>query len=40
MPSGSAINFDGPDRDEVRRFFCDNAWMWLQDYHVDGLRRD
>src|SRR5205085_8191530 len=26
--------------DEVRRFFCDNATMWLRDYHVDGLRLD
>jgi maltooligosyltrehalose trehalohydrolase len=37
---GAAINFDGPDSDEVRRFFCDNALMWLRDYHVDGLRLD
>ncbi len=39
-PWGEAINFDGPDSDEVRRFFCDNALMWLRDYHVDGLRLD
>ncbi len=37
---GEAINFDGPDSDEVRRFFCDNALMWLRDYHFDGLRLD
>jgi maltooligosyltrehalose trehalohydrolase len=24
----------------VRRFFCDNALMWLRDYHFDGLRLD
>jgi maltooligosyltrehalose trehalohydrolase len=24
----------------VRRFFCDNALMWLRDYHCDGLRID
>jgi len=24
----------------VRRFFCDNALMWLRDFHVDGLRLD
>jgi maltooligosyltrehalose trehalohydrolase len=24
----------------VRRFFCDNALMWLRDYHLDGLRLD
>jgi maltooligosyltrehalose trehalohydrolase len=39
-PWGDALNFDGPDSDEVRRFFCDNALMWLRDYHVDGLRLD
>jgi maltooligosyltrehalose trehalohydrolase len=39
-PWGSAINFDGPESDEVRRFFCDNAIMWLRDYHFDGLRLD
>jgi maltooligosyltrehalose trehalohydrolase len=37
---GSALNFDGPDSDAVRRFFCDNALMWLRDYHCDGLRLD
>ncbi len=39
-PWGEAINFDGPDSDEVRRFFVDNALMWIRDYHVDGLRLD
>jgi maltooligosyltrehalose trehalohydrolase len=39
-PWGQALNFDGPDSGEVRRFFCDNALMWLRDYHVDGLRLD
>ena len=39
-PWGQAINFDGPDSDEVRRFFCDNALMWLRDYHFDALRID
>jgi maltooligosyltrehalose trehalohydrolase len=24
----------------VRRFICDNALMWLRDYHFDGLRLD
>jgi maltooligosyltrehalose trehalohydrolase len=37
---GDAINFDGPDSREVRRFVIDNALMWLRDYHVDGLRID
>jgi maltooligosyltrehalose trehalohydrolase len=39
-PWGDAINFDGPNSDEVRRFFVDNALMWLRDYHFDGLRLD
>jgi maltooligosyltrehalose trehalohydrolase len=39
-PWGDAINFDGPDSDEVRRYFVDNALHWLAEYHVDGLRLD
>ncbi len=27
-------------RGEVRRYLCDNALMWLDEYHVDGLRWD
>jgi maltooligosyltrehalose trehalohydrolase len=37
---GEGINFDGPESGEVRRFFCDNALMWLRDFHFDGLRLD
>jgi maltooligosyltrehalose trehalohydrolase len=39
-PWGDAINYDGPDSDEVRRFVIDNARHWLAEYHVDGLRLD
>lgn len=39
-PWGQAVNLDGPWSDEVRRFFIDNALMWLRDYHLDGLRID
>ena len=39
-PWGQAVNFDGPESDEVRQFFFDNALMWLRDYHFDGLRID
>ena len=39
-PWGKAVNFEGEGSDEVRRFFCDNALMWLRDYHADGLRLD
>src|SRR6185436_10358875 len=27
-------------RPEVRQFIRDNALMWLEEYHVDGLRFD
>lgn len=39
-PWGEAVNLDGPGSDEVRRFLCDNALMFLRDYHLDGLRLD
>jgi maltooligosyltrehalose trehalohydrolase len=37
---GAAINYDGANSDEVRRFVIDNALMWLKDYEFDGLRLD
>ena len=39
-PWGTAVNLDGPDSDEVRRFFIDNALHWIRDFHIDGLRLD
>lgn len=39
-PWGSAMNFDGPESDEVRRFFIENAIFWLTEFHLDGLRLD
>jgi maltooligosyltrehalose trehalohydrolase len=39
-PWGQAVNYDGAQSDEVRRFFVDNALMWLGDYGFDGLRLD
>ena len=39
-PWGSALNFDGPYSDEVRRFFLESARSWLADFHVDALRLD
>jgi maltooligosyltrehalose trehalohydrolase len=39
-PWGEAINYDGPDSDEVRRFALDNATRWLRDFRFDGLRLD
>jgi 1,4-alpha-glucan branching enzyme len=37
---GQAVNLDGPGSEEVRRFCCDNAPMWLCNSHVGGLRPD
>jgi maltooligosyltrehalose trehalohydrolase len=39
-PWGDAVNLEDRGSHEVRRFFCDNALMWLRDYHFDGLRLD
>lgn len=39
-PWGSAVNFDGPGSDEVRRYFLENALYWVRDCHVDALRLD
>jgi maltooligosyltrehalose trehalohydrolase len=39
-PWGEAVNLSGRGSAEVRRFFLDNALMWLRDYHFDGLRLD
>ncbi len=39
-PWGGAINLEDAGSYEVRRFLCDNALMWLRDYHVDGVRLD
>jgi maltooligosyltrehalose trehalohydrolase len=37
---GSALNLDGPGSDEVRRLVLDNARIWFEHFHVDGLRLD
>ncbi len=39
-PWGAAVNFNESGSDEVRRFYIDNALMWLRDFHCDGLRLD
>ncbi|HVV74582.1 MAG TPA: malto-oligosyltrehalose trehalohydrolase [Mycobacteriales bacterium] len=39
-PWGPAMNFSEAGSDEVRRYFTDNALMWLRDFHVDALRLD
>jgi maltooligosyltrehalose trehalohydrolase len=37
---GDHVNLDGDGSAEVRRYILDNVRMWLEDYHVDGLRLD
>ena len=39
-PWGSAVNYDGPDSDDVRQYVLDNARHWIRDFHLDGLRLD
>ncbi len=39
-PWGHALNFDGSDSDDVRRFFIENACYWIRDFHIDALRLD
>lgn len=39
-PWGSAINYDGPESDQVRRYFIENALYWITEYHIDALRLD
>ncbi len=39
-PWGKALNFDDAYCDGVRTFFLQNALMWLNDFHIDGLRLD
>lgn len=39
-PWGAAMNFDARGSDAVRNFVLDNVTMWIEAYHVDGLRLD
>lgn len=39
-PWGDAVNLEFENSDQVRRFFCDNALMWMEEFHIDGLRLD
>jgi maltooligosyltrehalose trehalohydrolase len=39
-PWGGAVNLEDSGSHQVRRFFCDNALMWMRDFHIDGLRVD
>jgi maltooligosyltrehalose trehalohydrolase len=37
---GKAVNYDDAGSDAVRAFVLDNVRMWIEEYHVDGLRLD
>jgi maltooligosyltrehalose trehalohydrolase len=37
---GRAVNYDDRGSDAVREFVLDNVRLWIEDYHVDGLRLD
>lgn len=37
---GPAFNFDDSGSDTVRDYVLDNARMWLEEFHFDGLRLD
>ena len=39
-PWGTAVNYDDRGCDAVRDFVLDNARMWLEEFHLDGLRLD
>jgi len=37
---GDALNYDGEESAEVRRFILTNAAYWIEEFHLDGLRLD
>jgi maltooligosyltrehalose trehalohydrolase len=37
---GESINFDGEGSDGVRELVSENAAMWIDEFHLDGLRLD
>ena len=39
-PWGEALNFDGPESDEVVHYFVQNALQWVRDFRLDALRLD
>jgi maltooligosyltrehalose trehalohydrolase len=39
-PWGPAVNFDDAYADGVRHYYWQNALMWLDEFHIDGLRLD
>jgi len=39
-PWGAGVNLDDAGRAQVRRWICDNALRWFEEFHVDALRLD
>lgn len=39
-PWGDAVNFDEAGSDQVRRYFIENALMWVDKFQIDALRLD
>jgi maltooligosyltrehalose trehalohydrolase len=39
-PWGAAVNYDDEGSDAVRQYVLDNVRMWLDEFHLDGLRLD
>ena len=39
-PWADAVNYDDAHCDPVRAYFIQNALMWLDEFHIDGLRLD
>jgi maltooligosyltrehalose trehalohydrolase len=37
---GDSLNFDDAWSDGVKNYFLENAEMWLDEFHIDGLRLD
>jgi maltooligosyltrehalose trehalohydrolase len=39
-PWGAAVNYDAEGSDVVRQFVVENAFYWIEEFHLDGLRFD
>jgi maltooligosyltrehalose trehalohydrolase len=39
-PWGDALNYGGRNSHRVRELVLTNAWRWVREFHVDGLRLD
>jgi maltooligosyltrehalose trehalohydrolase len=39
-PWGEALNYGGRNSQRVREWVITNAWRWVREFHIDGLRLD